>query len=57
MSGDEAFYNIDEEEKLQGAVLTHVDHFTIEGNYIFLEKAMKGISETWLVLEVQSDKF
>ena len=32
IAGDKAFYYLHEEGKLQGAVLMHVDDFTIAGN-------------------------
>ena len=55
MPGDETFYYLHEERKLQGVVLTHVDYFTISGNADFLEKVMKGISETLTVSKMKRD--
>ena len=54
MPKDKAFYYLHEQGELQGAVLTHVDDFTIIGNENFLEK---GILDTLTIFKVEKDKF
>ena len=49
MPRDAAFHYLYEDGCLQGAVLIHVDDFTLTGKANILEKMMKGISETLTV--------
>ena len=54
---DQAFYYLYEQGELQGAVLTHVDNFTVAGNENILEEVTKGISDTLTISKVEKDKF
>ena len=57
IEGDEAFYYLNEGGKLKGAVLTHVDDFTIAGVPEFMEMVEKGIKESLSVSKVERDDF
>ena len=48
---------MNEQGKLQGAVLTHIDDFTIAGNDNFIEKVKKVISDTLTISKMEKDKF
>ena len=58
MEGDEAFYYLhDTEGSIKGAMITHIDDFTIAGNANFIENILKGILETLTVSQMEKDKF
>merc|ERR1712055_1227723 len=57
MVGDEAFYYLHRDGKLHGAVLTHVDYFTLAGTEEFLRMVLDGVSGRMVVSKVEKDKF
>jgi len=57
MDGDEAFYFLHEDGHLQGAVLTHVDDFSLAGTDDFVEKVIRQVEQQLTVSKVEKDKF
>ena len=53
MPGDEEFYYLYEDERLVGAVLTHVDDLILAGNKKFVERIREGIAMVWLSLRLK----
>ena len=51
------FYFKNEGEKLKGAVLTHVDDFTLAGEEAFLEEVLKGIKTCMNVSKMEENNF
>ena len=49
MEGDEAFYYLHQDGELQGAVITHVDDFTLAGTEDFIKKVL----ETYIYFVIQ----
>ena len=57
LEGDEAFYFLNEGGKFKGAVLTHVDDFTLAGNNDFLKMVLEGLKKIMNVSKVEEDSF
>ena len=57
MPGDEAFYYENKEGRLKGAVLSHVDDFTITDEEEFVERIVSGILDRFTISKVEKDKF
>ena len=51
------FYSKNKEGRLRGAVLSHVDDYTITGEEEFVERIVSGISDRFTVSKVEKDKF
>ena len=45
MEGDKAFYYLHKDGDLMGAVITHVDDFTLAGTKEFIDEVIKAIKE------------
>merc|ERR1711895_260102 len=57
LPGDEAFYYENRDSKLIGAVLSHVDDFTVAGEEEFVKRVVKGVTEKFTVSKVEEDEF
>ena len=58
MEGDETFYyHHDDEGYLKGAVITHVDDFTIAGIVSFIEELLDMIERKLNISKIERDKF
>ena len=57
LPGDEAFYYENRDGELIGAVLSHVDDFIVAGNYEFVKRIAKGVTEKFTVSKVEEDEF
>ena len=57
MTGDEAFYYLHEDGELKGAVLTHVDDFSLAGDDEFIRKVISQVERQLTVSKVEKDKF
>ena len=57
MTGDEAFYYLHEDGELKGAVLTHLDDFSLCGTDEFVRKVIKQVERQLTVSKVEKDKF
>ena len=57
MDGDEAFYFLHEDSVLKGAVITHVDDFTLAGTEEFINKVLEIISRELTVSKIEKDNF
>ena len=55
--GDKAFYFKNDGGILKGAILTHVDDFTLAGEETFLEEVLKGIKTCMTVSKVAENSF
>ena len=56
MEGDEAFYYLHRDGKLIGAVITHVDDFTLTGTQEFVDEILKAIEEELTVSKIERDR-
>ena len=52
-----AFYYKNEEGRLRGAVLSHIDDFSVARDDDFVNRIVKGISEKFIVSKVETDSF
>ena len=57
MEGDEAFYYLHQDGELMGAVITHVDDFTLAGTEEFIRKVSETISRELTVSKIERDYF
>ena len=58
MEGDKAFYYLhDNEGFLKGAVITHVDDFTIAGTVSFNEEILDMIKRELTISKIERDNF
>ena len=57
ITGDEAFYYQHEDGELKGAVLTHVDDFSLAGDEEFIRKVVSQVEKQLTVSKVERDKF
>ena len=57
MVGDEAFYYLREGDRLTGAIITHVDDFSLAGDDSFIEKVVSEVEKCLTVSNVEKDKF
>ena len=57
MEGDEAFYYLHQDGELMGAVITHVDDFTLAGTETFIKEVLETISRELTVSKIERDNF
>ena len=57
MEGDEAFYYLHDGTELQGAVLTHVDDFTISGKDEFVKRVVETVEKELTISKVEYGNF
>ena len=57
MEGDEAFYYLHQDGELIGAVITHVDDFTLAGTEEFIREVLEAISKELTVSKIEKDNF
>ena len=57
MEGDEAFYYLHRDGELLGAVITHVDDFTLAGTESFIKEVLETISRELTVSKIERDNF
>ena len=57
LEGDEAFYYLHRDGELIGAVITHVDDFTLAGTEDFINKIINAVSEELTVSKIEKDNF
>ena len=57
MEGDEAFYFLHYGKELKGAVLTHVDDFTIAGRDDFVAKVIEAVEKELTISKVEYGNF
>ena len=57
MEGDKTFYIKYRDQRLQGAVLTHVDDFSLAGTEEFVKEIIVGVEEDLTVSKVERDRF
>ena len=55
--GDEAFYYLNLDSKLHGAVITHVDDFNLAGTDEFVEKVISAVEEEFTVTKAEENIF
>ena len=56
--GDEAFYYLHNEEGfLRGAVITHVDYFTLAGTSSFIEEVLDMVKRELTISKIECDNF
>ena len=54
---DEAFYYLNLDGNLHGAVIIHVDNFNLTGTDEFVEKVISVVEEELMVSKVEKDVF
>ena len=47
MDGDEAFYYLYKDDNLHGAVLAHVNNYSLTGTEKFIDMVLRGVSERY----------
>ena len=57
MEGDEAFYYLHKDGILRGAVITHVDDFTLASTDDFIKEVLEMVDRVLTVSKVEQDKF
>ena len=57
MEGDEAFYYLHQDEELKGAVITHVDDFTLAGTAHFIKEVLEAVAKELTVSKIEKDSF
>ena len=57
MEGYEAFYYLYQDGELMGAVIMHVDDFTLAGTEEFITKVLKVISRELMVSKIERNSF
>ena len=57
MEGDEAFYYLHRNGELIGAVITHVDDFTLAGTEDFIKEVLETVSRELTVSKIERDNF
>ena len=55
--GEEAFYFLNVDGQLQGAVITHVDDFNLAGIDEFVEKVINNVEQELTVSKIKKDIF
>ena len=55
MEGDKAFYYLHKDSVLKGAVITHIDDFTLAGTNEFVDQVLKFINEELIVSKIEKD--
>ena len=57
MEGDEAFYYLHQDGELIGAVITHVDNFTLAGTEDFIKEVLETVAKELTVSKIERDSF
>ena len=57
MEGDEAFYYLHKDGELVGAVITHVNDFTMAGTDEFIKETLKIIGKELTISKTKEDDF
>ena len=57
MEGDEAFYYLHRNGEVIGAVITHVDDFTLAGTEDFIKEVLETVSRELTVSKIERDSF
>ena len=57
MDGDEIFYYFHRDGDLMGAVITHVDDFTLAGTEEFIKEVLETVERELTVSKIEKDKF
>ena len=57
MKGDEFFYHLHKDGELIGAVITHVDNFTMAGTDEFIKETLKIIGKELTISKIEEDDF
>ena len=57
LEGDEAFYYLHKDGKLIGAVITHVDDFTLAGTEDFVNDVINTVAEELTVSKIERENF
>ena len=57
LEGDEAFYYLHRDGKLIGAVITHVDDFTLAGTEVFVNEVIDTVSKDLTVSKIERENF
>ena len=57
MEGDEAFYYLHRDGELIGAVITHVDDFTLAGTEDFIKEVLETVAKELTVSKIERDSF
>ena len=57
MKGDEAFYHLHKDGELVGAVITHVDNFTMAGTDEFIKETLNIIGKELTISKIEEDDF
>ena len=57
LEGDEAFYYLHRNGELIGAVITHVDDFTLAGTEEFVREVIDTVSEELTVSKIERENF
>ena len=55
--GDAAFYYDNNEGRLRGAVLSHMDDFTVAGDEQFVMEIVQAVKDAFTVSKIEEDKF
>ena len=57
MEGDEAFYYLHQNGEFMGAVITHVDDFTLAGTKDFIKEVLETVGKELTVSKIERDRF
>ena len=57
IEGDEAFYYLHQDGELIGAVITHVDDFTLAGTEDFIKEVLETVAKELTVSKIERDSF
>ena len=57
LEGDEAFYYLHRNGELIGAVITHVDDFTLAGTEEFVNEVINTVAEELTVSKIERENF
>ena len=57
MEGDEVFYYKHQDNELQGAVITHVDNFTLARTEVFIKEVLETVARDLTVSTIEKDNF
>lgn len=57
MEGDETFYYLHRNRELMGAVIIHVDDFTLAGTEEFIKEVLETVGRELTVSKIEIDKF
>ena len=57
MEGDEAFYSLYQDGELLGAVITHIEEFTLAGREDFINEVLEMIERELTISKIERDNF